>query len=60
LELLAALRNGRLQMKDALLLLRFALMGRSSLRYLEIAAIGLAFTGAMLWRLALGVVDALS
>jgi hypothetical protein len=55
LGLLAALRNGHLEIRDALLLLWFALMGLSSLRYLEIAAIGLAFTGAMLWTSALRV-----
>ena len=38
-----------------MLLLCFALMGLSSLRYLEIAAIGLAFAGAMLWTSALRV-----
>jgi hypothetical protein len=51
--LISALLSGRFRLADSLLFILFALMGLRSLRYLEIAAIGLAYTGAASWSSAL-------
>ena len=52
--LLTTIFSNRMRWADPLLFLLFAVMGLSSLRYLEIASIGLAFVGSSCFAAALG------